>query len=156
MGKFINAINNMSNTIKNVSYSIQDVCETLNNIDHNIIATNIYLKRVEDKYSSSTELVKCTSESTRIRPCLYFDNEGEHSVALHSFNGNMAIIEFSNGKVKEVSLNDIQFLDSKVALNDFCRIDDIESLKRYWGNEECFKKDYDRLKKENPELFVND
>ena len=156
MGKFINAINNMSNTIKNVNYSIQDVCETLNNIDHNIIATNIYLKRVEDKYNSSTELVECTSESTRIRPCLYFDNEGEHSVALHSFNGNMAIIEFSNGKVKEVSLNDIQLLDSKVALNDFCRIDDIESLKRYWGNEECFKKYYDRLKKENPELFVND
>ena len=89
-----------------------------------------------------------------IRPCLYFDNDGEHSAAFHFFNENMAVIELADGTVKEVPFNNIKFLDSKVTLRNFNRIDDGASLKRYWSNEECFEKELNQLKREQPGLFT--
>lgn len=88
-----------------------------------------------------------------IRPCIYTDKNGEHSVGFHCFNGNMAIIEFPNGNVKEVSINNIELLDSVIELNSITHFSTPECIKRYWGNAECFKKNYNYLKESNPDLF---
>lgn len=88
-----------------------------------------------------------------IRPCIYKDKDGEHSVGFHCFNGNKAIVEFTNGSVKEVPIENIELLDSEFKLGEFGRINSAEFLKRYWGNEECFKNRYEYLKKERPDLF---
>ena len=92
--------------------------------------------------------------STGIRPCIYTDNEGEHSVGFHCINGNRAIVEFANGTVREVPIENIELLDSEFKLGEFERINNRKCLKRYWGNEECFKDRYEHLKKECPDLFM--
>ena len=150
MGKISMAIDRLSRKVEHSGVNTFPICKALEDINDSITATNIYLKKIGD----SVDYIK--EKGMNIRPCLYFDNDGEHSVAFHSFNRNMAIIELSNGIIKEVPFSNIQLLDSKVVLNDICRIDNVESLKRYWGNEECFKKKYEQLKNENPELFAND
>lgn len=88
-----------------------------------------------------------------IRPCIYTDKNGEHSVGFHCFNGNMAIIEFPNGSVKEVSINNIELLDSTIKLSSISNFSSLECIKRYWGNERCFEKYYEDLKKGLPDLF---
>lgn len=88
-----------------------------------------------------------------IRPCIYTDKDGEHSVGFHCFNGNRAIVEFANGSVREVPIENIELLDSEFKLGEFERINSAECLKRYWGNEKCFKDRYEYLKKERPDLF---
>lgn len=88
-----------------------------------------------------------------IRPCIYKDKDGEHSVGFHCFNGNRAIVEFVNGSVREVPIENIELLDSEVKLDEFYEINNTECLKRYWKNEECFKNRYKHLKRERPDLF---
>ena len=88
-----------------------------------------------------------------IRPCIYTNKDGEHSVGFHCFNGNKAIIEFANGSVKEVSIDDIELLDSITELSSISNFSTPKCLKRYWENEKCFEKNYEYLKKGCPELF---
>ena len=91
--------------------------------------------------------------NTGVRPCIYTDKDGEHSVGFHCFNGNKAIIEFTNGKVREVPIDDIELLDSEHKLISISNFSSPENIKRYWGNEKCFEKYYENLKKGLPELF---
>ena len=92
-------------------------------------------------------------DNSNIRPCIYKDKDEEHSVGFHCFNGNRAIVEFTNGSVREVPIENIELLDSEFKLGEFYEINNSECLKRYWENEECFKNRYEHLKKERPDLF---
>ena len=47
-------------------------------------------------------------DNSDIRPCIYKDKDEEHSVGFHCFNGNRAIVEFTNGSVREVPIENIE------------------------------------------------
>lgn len=163
MNKIIKALKNIK-TLGNIDYNLTKELKDVNNNLSTIAYYLTYLNDIgyslkgfdKERINVFLKQESGYKEDTSIRPCIYFDNNEEHSVAFHCFNGNMAIVEFSDGKVKEVPVDTIQFLDSQISLNNFGRINDAKHLKRYWKNEECFKKDYERLKKEYPELFVEE
>lgn len=140
------ALNNINDSLHAVTNQLVRIAYHFEHYDKERI--NALIK--QDSTDNVTEL------KTRIRPCIYFDNDVERSVAFHTFNGNMAIVEFTDGSVKEVPISDIKFLDSEISLTNFNRINNVECLKQYWENEECFKKRYESLKKEYPELFKDD
>lgn len=141
-----------SNIKESASYNraINERLAKLSDIDKELAHINGNLNRLNEL---CRQMLTCQRENKMVRPCVYFGKDREYSVILHSLNGDIATIEYSNGWVENVPINNIQILDSEAVLKNFNRVNNIYSLERYYRNEECFKKEHEQLIKENPDMF---
>lgn len=153
MSKRNKILENIATNIKGLaSYNRIIGCNLtkLDDVNKNLSHINSNLSRLVELYR---QMLTCERENGMIRPCIYFSEDREHSVILHYLNGDTAVIEFSNGIVKEVAIDDIQLLDSEAWLKNFNRVNNIDCLERYFRNEDCFKKEHEQLIRDNPDMF---
>ena len=165
-----NKIKDNDNTIvieiKNIQDKIDEAMNKIDGVKTRIESDAIYYCKALNKQNEILERLIDAIETgfdkilddTDIRPCVYIADKNERSVIFHGFNNDgKAIIEFSDGTVANVRSDYIKFLDTEYFLkNGVHHVNGARELKRYFPNEECFKKEYDLLKKEYVKLFKED
>ena len=152
--------------IKNIQDKVKKAMNKIASVERGIESDNIHygvvlnkqneiLERLIDAIETSFDKIR---DDIDIRPCVYIADKNERSVIFHGFNNDgKAIIEFSDGTVANVRSDYIKFLDTEYFLkNGVHHVNGARELKRYFSNEECFKKEYTLLKSEYVKLFKED
>jgi hypothetical protein len=150
-----NKIKDNDNTIvieiKNIQDKIDKAMNEIDGVKNRIESDAIYYCKALNKQNEILERLIDAIETgfdkilddTDIRPCVYIADKNERSVIFHGFNNDGKAI--------------IKFLDTEYFLkNGVHHVNGARELKRYFSNEECFKKEYDLLKKEYVKLFKED